>query len=295
MERSSEDGSTGERRGAADPHHPSASARLLFDGDAEPRLWLRRTIETEIVPRLMLAHRPNGVAAADALENDTDVLDRDDVESFTQMVLRDEVDACAGFVGALRERGIGLEQVYLGLVAPVARRLGVLWEEDACDFAQVTLGLWRLQNLVFELAPQLPLAWSARPDVPARALLAAAPGSQHTLGLLIVSEFFRRAGWDVWSDPCASEGDLAALVRSEWFDLIGLSVGMDGHVEPLRSVILGLRRASRNPDVGIMVGGPILANRPQLVSEVAADFTAADARQAVERADAFVAQRALQT
>jgi methanogenic corrinoid protein MtbC1 len=36
-------------------------------------------------------------------------------------------------------------------------------------------------------------------------------------------------------------------------------------------------------------------NRPQLVSEVAADFTATDARQAVERADAFVAQRALQT
>jgi methanogenic corrinoid protein MtbC1 len=111
----------------------------------------------------------------------------------------------------------------------------------------------------------------------------------------MVSEFFRRAGWDVWSDPCASEGDLAALVRSEWFDLIGLSVGMDGHVEPLRSVVLRLRRASRNPDVGIMVGGPILVNRPQLVSEVAADFTATDARQAVERADAFVAQRALQT
>jgi methanogenic corrinoid protein MtbC1 len=110
----------------------------------------------------------------------------------------------------------------------------------------------------------------------------------------MVSEFFRRAGWDVWSDPCASEGDLAALVRSEWFDLIGLSVGMDGHVEPLRSVVLGLRRASRNPSVGIMVGGPILAGRPQLVSEVAADFTATDARQAVERADAFVALRVLQ-
>ncbi len=294
MERSNEDGSTAERFGAADPHHPSATAALLIDAHAEPRLWLRRTIETEIIPRLMLAHRPNGVATADSAEFDTDVLDRDDVESFTLMVLRDEVEACTGFVGALRERGVGLEQVYLGLIAPVARRLGALWEDDACDFAQVTLGLWRLQNLVFDLAPQLPAAWAARPESPRRALLAAAPGSQHTLGLLMVSEFFRRAGWDVWSDPCASEGDLAALVRSEWFDLIGLSVGMDGHVEPLRSVVLGLRRASRNPSVGIMVGGPILAGRPQLVSEVAADFTATDARQAVERADAFVTLRVLQ-
>ncbi len=294
MERSNEEGSAGERGLVSELHHPTARGGLPFDFEAGPRPWLRRTIETEIIPRLMLAHRPQGIAAPDRGDDDTDVLDRDDVEGFTRMVLNDEVDACAGFVGALRERGIGLEQIYLGLVAPAARRLGAMWEADDCDFAQVTLGLWRLQNLMFELAPQLPAAWAARPESPRRALLAAAPGSQHTLGLLMVSEFFRRAGWDVWSDPCASEGDLTALVRSEWFDMIGLSVGMDGHVEPLRSVILGLRRASRNPAVGVMVGGPILANRPLLVTEVAADFTAADAREAVERADAFVAYGALQ-
>ena len=294
MDRSNEEGSTGELRRGAEAYRPPAPGGLPLDGHDDPRPWLRRTIETEIIPRLMLAHRPVGIAAPDRGEDDADVLDRDDVEAFTRMVLADEVDACAAFVGALRERGIGLEQVYLGLIAPAARRLGTMWEGDDCDFAQVTLGLWRLQNLMFDLAPQLPAAWAARPDSPRRALLAAAPGSQHTLGLLMVSEFFRRAGWDVWSDPCASEGDLTALVRSEWFDLIGLSVGMDGHVEPLGSVILGLRRASRNPTVGIMVGGPILAGRPRLTSEVAADFSAADAREAVERAEAFVALRATQ-
>lgn len=294
MERSNEDGSAGEFGFATELYDPAARGGLPFRDDGGARPWLQRTIETEIIPRLMLAHRPQGLAEFDRGEADTDVLDGEDVERFARLVLNGEDDACAGFVGALRERGIGLEQIYLGLVAPAARRLGAMWEADDCDFAQVTLGLWRLQNLMFELAPQLPAAWAARPESPRRALLAAAPGSQHTLGLLMVSEFFRRAGWDVWSDPCASEGDLTALVRSEWFDMIGLSVGMDGHVEPLRSVILGLRRASRNPAVGVMVGGPILANRPLLVTEVAADFTAADAREAVERADAFVAYGALQ-
>ena len=292
MERSNEDGPAGSRRAAAEPHHSGGCHAPSLADDGESRLWLQRTIETEIIPRLMLAHRPNGVAAADRDDEDTDVLDREDVDGFTTLLLRDEVEACAGFVGALRERGIGLEQVYLGLIAPAARRLGKMWEDDDCDFAQVTLGLWRLQNLVFELAPQLPVAWAARPPAPRRALLAAPPGSQHTLGLLMVSEFFRRAGWDVWSDPCASEGDLAALVRSEWFDLIGLSVGTDGHADVLGSVILGLRRASRNPQVGVMVGGPILIVRPELAPEVGADFTATDARQAVERAEAYVAARA---
>lgn len=294
MERSNEDGPTGESWITAGMGLASGSGAMPRDRDGAPRPWLRRTIETEIVPRLMLAHRPRGVAAPCRDEGDTDVLDHDDVASLTRMVLDDDDDACAGFVSALRERGVGLEQLYLGLIAPAARRLGAMWETDDCDFAQVTLGLWRLQNLMFDLAPQVPAARALRAGPPRRALLVAVPGSQHTLGLLMVSEFFRHAGWDVWSDPCASAGDLTALVRSEWFDLVGLSVGTDGHVEALGSVILALRRASRNPDVAVMVGGAILAGRPGLASEVAADFAAADAREAVERADALFASRTTQ-
>lgn len=294
MERSNEDGPTGESWITAGMGLASGSGAMPRDRDGAPRPWLRRTIETEIVPRLMLAHRPRGVAAPYRDEGDTDVLDHDDVASLTRMVLDDDDDACAGFVSALRERGVGLEQLYLGLIAPAARRLGAMWETDDCDFAQVTLGLWRLQNLMFDLAPQVPAGRALRAGPPRRALLVAVPGSQHTLGLLMVSEFFRHAGWDVWSDPCASAGDLTALVRSEWFDLVGLSVGTDGHVEALGSVILALRRASRNPDVAVMVGGAILAGRPGLASEVAADFAAADAREAVERADALFASRTTQ-
>jgi methanogenic corrinoid protein MtbC1 len=59
-------------------------------------------------------------------------------------------------------------------------------------------------------------------------------------------------------------------------------------------MIRGLRRASRNPAVGIMVGGAILAGRPGLAAEVGADLSAKDAREAVDRADAFVASHALQ-
>lgn len=292
MDRSTEDGSgLAALSSQQDSQYAGLSEAAAFGSGLDPRAWLERTIETEIIPRLMLAHRHAGIAEADTQDAGTDAIGREDIEAFTDLVLRDDVTACEGFVGALRERGVGLGEVYLDLVAASARRLGVMWENDECDFAQVTLSLWRLQNLVFDLSPQLPVAWNARPDAPRRALLAAAPGSQHTLGLLMVAEFFRRAGWDVWSDPCASEGDLAALVRSEWFDLVGLSVGSDGHVQPLRSVILALRRASRNPRIGVMVGGPILGDRPQVVSEVGADFTATDARQAVDRAEAFVGSR----
>lgn len=292
MERSTDDdASWGDTRPFPDTAGAATAAAL---GDAaDSHGWLHRTIETEIIPRLMLAHRATPTAPPESAEDGLDRLGSDDVESFTDLILRDDLDACGSFVAAIRERGVGLECVFLGLLAPSARRLGMLWEDDRCDFAQVTLGLWRLQSLVLDLSPDLPVEWPARPVAPRRALLAAAPGSQHTLGLLMVAEFFRRSGWEVWSDPCASEGDLAALLRSEWFDLVGISVGMDAHVPPMRSVILALRRASRNPGIGVMVGGPIVIGRPHLVAEVGADFTAVDARQAVERAMSFVAMRCL--
>ena len=39
-------------------------------------------------------------------------------------------------------------------------------------------------------------------------MLVPLPGSQHTLGLFIVSEFFRRGGWKVWGELAASEGEI---------------------------------------------------------------------------------------
>jgi methanogenic corrinoid protein MtbC1 len=181
-----------------------------------------------------------------------------------------------------------MESIFLDLFSPVARRLGELWNEDLCDFTQVTLGLWRIQKMVYELSSSVPenLSGSTR-TTPLRAMLVAAPGSQHTLGLTMVCEFFRRAGWDVYSEPCANAHELTELARHGWFDVIGLSASVDDQLEPLETFISDLRSASRNPSVGMMVGGPLFLNNASLVGEVGADFTASDARQAVELAESF--------
>ena len=62
-----------------------------------------------------------------------------------------------------------------------------------------------------------------------RALFAPVPGSQHTFGVLMVSEFFRREGWQVWMELGSSETALLEAVKKDWFEVIGLSVGIDAH------------------------------------------------------------------
>jgi methanogenic corrinoid protein MtbC1 len=69
--------------------------------------------------------------------------------------------------------------------------------------------------------------------------------------------------------------------------VIGLSASVDDQLEALETFISELRSASRNPSVGVMVGGPVFLNNASLVGEVGADFTASDARQAVELAESF--------
>jgi methanogenic corrinoid protein MtbC1 len=293
MERSSDNGSPFEA------NHDSGSRSDLsaYSSDrqsapARYQQWLQRTIETEVIPRLMLAQRlaatPPGVSGAHPGSTLGSTPGLADIETFTSLLLQDDESTCDDFIAALRNRPVAMESIFLDLFSPSARRLGELWNEDLCDFTQVTLGLWRIQKMVYELSSSIPahLGESTR-TTPLRAMLVAAPGSQHTLGLTMVCEFFRRAGWDVYSEPCANAEELTTLARHGWFDVIGLSASVDDQLEALETFISELRSASRNPSVGVMVGGPVFLNNASLVGEVGADFTASDARQAVELAESF--------
>jgi methanogenic corrinoid protein MtbC1 len=116
------------------------------------------------------------------------------------------------------------------------------------------------------------------------ALFALTPGDQHTFGLVLVTEFFKRAGWSTVTAPDGTDDDLIDLVASQSFDVIGFSVADEQWLEPLPSLIARLRAASRNPLVRVMVGGRVFVERPERCAEVGADATGEDARQAVLKA-----------
>lgn len=250
---------------------------------------LLRTIEAEIIPRLMLAHRqpvnddsmPAPMAEPSAAEQ---------VAELTEIILRRDALTAQNYVQARRAAGLTVERLYLDLLAPVAQRLGAMWDADLCDFTQVTVGLWRLQQIVHEHSPAFQRERPARAPG-RRALLVAAPGSQHTLGLLMVGEFFRRAGWQVVGDPTVTIALAVTDAAAHHFDVIGLTVGSECHVDAVASAILTLRKASLNPAVVVMVGGPVVALRPDFVERVGADATAPDAAAAVALADRLVAQQ----
>ena len=245
---------------------------------------LLKTVEAEIIPRLVLAGRAARQEAMPS-QRSTQPTAEDVIELSRLLLLHDSAVALA-FVEAMRQRGMGLEVICLELLAPAARHLGLLWDDDRVTFMQVTVGLCRLHGVLREINPSFRTPGFADPrERGRRALLMPTPGEQHTFGLLMVGEFMRRAGWEVWTDFPGTQAELAGMVSGNWFAVAGLSLGSETRLDELASVIRAVRRDSRNQSIAVMVGGPIFVSNPEYVARVGADTMGTDARQATERAD----------
>lgn len=244
---------------------------------------LLRTIEGEIIPRLVLAHRGQFDAGHCAGAATT----AEQVSELTRLVLGGDSELILAYVRSVQRGGVELDTIFLDLIAPVAHRLGEMWLADECDFSTVTLCAWRLQRLLHDVSASFH-ADAAPPADDRRILLAAMPGEQHTLGLSMVGEFFRKAGWEVADAPLPLAADLVALAGRRWFEVVGISLGSDTRFDALSALVRELRRASRNPSVGIMVGGPAFLDRPEAVVRVGADVSASDGRSAVRVAQDLI-------
>lgn len=251
-------------------------------GDSSP-LRMARLIEGEIIPRLLLAHR----ADRDIVTPVAPAFAAGEALAFAHLSLNTEVYGLLAVIDTHLDRGVAIDTVYLDLLAPTARALGDFWDNDICDFVDVTMGMWRLQQVIHELGNRAPCP-SARTRADRRVLFTVPPGDQHSLGLVMIEDFFRRAGWRTWSAPDATLPDLCAVVARQWFELIGVTVSSGEHLDHLPALVRDLRAASQNAAVGIMVGGRLFTEHPELATRIGADGTAADAARALLLAERLV-------
>ncbi|NJO54389.1 MAG: hypothetical protein HC829_05680 [Bacteroidales bacterium] len=278
------------------PNDDRDGAAALFvqaDGPHVETAQIARTIEGEIIPRLMLVHRLEPAGAVTPFL-DRPALGSSEVAEFARLVMSHDIAEACSYIEMLRAQGLSLETLFLDLLAPTARLLEEMWQADLCDSTDVTVGLCHLQQLLREYSP----AFETEVENPAhgrRVLWASLPGApcctfemQNAFGIRMAEEFFRRAGWDVWSGNPASIDELVASVRRGWFDLVGLTVNTDTPLEQVAVIIRSIRRASCNHAVGVMVSGSVFADHPERVTQVGADAMAVDGRQAILQAQSLL-------
>lgn len=190
--------------------------------------------------------------------------------------------------------GLTIDQLILGVLSQAACYLGQLWVEDKISFFETTCGTATLQHFVRALSADAARsalkALNKDPILsaqPARILLTTVPGEQHVMALAVLEHFFLQAGWDVVCEPRPAKKDLAVLVRSHKFDVIGLTLSDAQLQASTQKLVQRLKLESGYRAVKVLVGGHVFKSNPEAVCAVGADDWAEDAPQAVRKANAM--------
>lgn len=247
----------------------------------------------EVIPRLVL------------LEEESEEITRLPLESLQAVAVRlaeaavhEDLSGCQNRIRALLRQGYPVDRILLEVIQPAARHLGQGWYEDSCNFADVTLGMWNLQQVFSDLLERFGPAQSGffMPNaLPPSVLFCTPAGCHHRLGVQMVSAFFTRAGWTTRLAQGESEQSLLAQIASFVPDIVGLSVSSERDLRLAPDLVKRIRNnafseSDRSPL--IMLGGPAVSLFPELAAQAGADFQAGDAPQALEAAQTFISKDA---
>jgi MerR family transcriptional regulator, light-induced transcriptional regulator len=215
-------------------------------------------------------------------------LGRDTVQRFLDAVRDEPRGEALAVLERLADRGVAVDRIYTEVVAPAARELGRLWEDDRCDFFEVTLAVGVMQQLMRGFGSAARVDARVGIAVPRAVYLTTVVGEQHTLGLVMLGDLFLRAGWSVtMGAPFETEAAGSPLgIRK--YDLIGMSVSRDSSMNQVEDLVRHARGVSLNAAVPVLLGGGAIGRHPGCVQELGGDGTADDGPGAVAVARALV-------
>jgi len=215
-------------------------------------------------------------------------------EELGRACLDPDISKAEVFVRQALAQDFDIESLYLDAIPQAARLFHDWWAADDIDFIAVTHGIFRLEQLIYNLSADFVMGGRLHNlGGQLSALLVKPPGSHHSLGLLILSQYFKRRGWQVFSANQFSADDMLEAVQAEWVDLIGVSLSEDKQIPAMKKLIARMRQRCSNPDVQVMAGGPLLRFREDLAQLVGADFACLHADQAQSQAIQQIQKKSL--
>lgn len=171
----------------------------------------------------------------------------------------DEDTAANALVDDLLKAGLSVEDVCLEHLAPAARRLGEWWETDRVPFTDVTLATARMQSMLRRMPAS---RVSVRCANGRGAMFAAVPGEEHTFGIMMAADLFRRHGWDVGLMVGCTHDELIARLARDDRPVIGLSCSGDHSFPALKRLMHGLRK--NRPNAQVLLSGQIVQNAARI-------------------------------
>jgi len=171
----------------------------------------------------------------------------------------------------------------------VARQLGNNWEEDRSSWADVSIGMARLQSLVHQIGRE----WSsnASPMVTTTTALVILPeGEQHSFGVQLLAGQLRRMGVSVHLQIGGKPKGLRTLLKEHRYDCAMVSIGCEERLELCRQLVRSLKDGS-DGHLCVAVGGVALDRMVDVQAVTKADLTTNDPVQVLAAAHKGMCKR----
>ncbi|WP_425092427.1 cobalamin B12-binding domain-containing protein [Tropicimonas sp. S265A] len=175
-------------------------------------------------------------------------------------------------------KGVTPEDMIDSVVPDTARYMGELWAHDKLSFADVTIGTARLQETVRSIGKRNDMV---PPDTENPAILLIVPRiEQHTLGVFVAAEQFRRLGVLVHLTLGNNPAEILRLIRKHNFALVGISASSRRTLASTRDLVKTIKSGILRV-TPIVVGGPALDLEMDIKAYTGADHATSDAREAL--------------
>lgn len=181
--------------------------------------------------------------------------------------------------------GMPLARIYTGIVPPVMREIGRLWQLNEISVAHEHYCRAAVQSILGRFYGVL---FGAGRKSGRSMLVACVAGEQHELGARTLADLFELSGWRTsFLGADVPSRELVTLIKQSRRppDLIALSATMPENLGSLASTMATLRDGL---NLLIMVGGRLFHGSSELAARLGADASADDAEAALTLADKLV-------
>jgi hypothetical protein len=174
-------------------------------------------------------------------------------------------------LGRARVSDTDLVEIYF---PEAARALGCDWAADRASWADVSIGIARMQGVVHEVGRGWCENAVPHPSSPT-ALLLLPEGEQHSFGPLLLLHQLRRRGVSVQLKIAARPADLPGILADRSFDYALISVGCEARLG-LAADLVSAVKAGTAGGTPVAVGGAVLDRPVNVAAMTGADLVTND-------------------
>ncbi len=202
------------------------------------------------------------------------------VAALQEAALNGDRQTCLDVVHRLIQHGVSRETVADVYIPTIARQMGDAWCLDDMSFAEVTIGVARLQSLLRDLGPEWRADSRTDPEEGA-ALVVVALDEYHTLGAMVLAGRLRRAGLSVRLQMGLTADDLRREMDVPRYDAVLISASRGESLETLRLLVKAVKTspAAATP---VIIGGSVLESEQDILALTGADLVTSDPIEAME-------------